>query len=292
MYQRQNDEQSDDFRVYEADFANIDRISSVMRSRRDLFEDALNRNDPSDLPQCKWLYMGCDYAGICSCRGKSQDPPIVTRDEVEILELPHLAEQIKTKLSLSPPADLGLHINDLVFPRKAALRRSLAGNTRDKGIDSGRIRDLERKGFREELYNAIQYGSQGQFKSVNVQLESMVGKISMYRDIPTILRTSRLMDMVERDRLLSFFSYYFDRLAFECALTNIRQGRLILYYERISTDKFMVYDVTFHSRNVILDEAKRRINLLQTGANYSDLPPCPVWMSRFCEFAPDCGCGN
>ena len=73
---------------------------------------------------------------------------------------------------------------------------------------------------------------------------------------------------------------------------DIRHGRLILYYEKIPDDKFMVYDVAFHSRDAILGEAKRRLSLLESGAEHTALPSCPAWMVRFCDFAPNCGCGN
>ena len=154
------------------------------------------------------------------------------------------------------------------------------------------MNDLQRQGFQQELYNAIRYGSRGQFKSIPVRLESMEDKVNVYRDIPTILRVPGTRDMVERDQLSIFFSHYFDRLAFECALTNVRQGRLILYYEKLPSDKFMVYEVTFHSRNTILDEAKRRLKLLESGASHTTLPSCPNWMARFCNFAPECECSD
>lgn len=292
VYQRHSDKQSDDFRVYEVTFSNLDHIVSEMMSRRDLLDDALKRSDPSNLPQCKWLYRGCDYSGICSCRGKAVDPSIVARDEIEIVEMPILVEEIKNKLASIPPSEPTLRLNDLVFPRKAALRRTFPGEKSDREPGIERMQELQREGFRHELYAALRYGSPGQFKSSSVRLGSMVDKVSLYRDIPTILRTPSLNSMVERDQLPSFFSYYFDRLAFECALTNVRQGRVILYYEKIPGDKFMVYDVTFHSRDAILVEANRRLQLLESGAEHMVLPPCPTWMARFCNFDPDCGCGN
>ena len=98
--------------------------------------------------------------------------------------------------------------------------------------------------------------------------------------------------MVDRDRLVSTFPHYFDRLAFECALANIRQGRLILYYEKIPRDKFMVYDLTFHSRDLIVQEAARRIELLEQGVEQKELPNCPSWMAKYCEFGSSCQCGE
>ena len=98
--------------------------------------------------------------------------------------------------------------------------------------------------------------------------------------------------MVEREHLPDFFSYYFDRMAFECALVNNRRSRLVLYYEEIPGDKFMDYDVMFKNRDEILAEANRRLGLLESGAPHIDLPPCPGWMAGKCDFGPECGCGD
>jgi len=53
-----------------------------------------------------------------------------------------------------------------------------------------------------------------------------------------------------------------------------------------------VYDVTFKKLPAIVAEADRRLALLESGAPPADLPACPSWMFKRCEFAPQCGCGN
>ena len=87
-----------------------------------------------------------------------------------------------------------------------------------------RMADMQREGFRYALYNALRYGSKDQFKGVPVRLDSLDDRVQTYRGAPTILRTSRLKTMIERDRLSSFFPHYFDRLAFECALGGRSPG--------------------------------------------------------------------
>ena len=71
---------------------------------------------------------------------------------------------------------------------------------------------------------------------------------------------------------------------------NIQKGRLILYYDKIPNDKFMVYDVIFHSRDNILKESKHRLDLLENNAVHGDLPKCPPWMFKFCDFQSECAC--
>ena len=293
VYQRHSGDRSPDLRVYETRFLDMDKISEGMRTRRDQFRDALKREVPSGLPRCEWFRRGCDYSRVCGCGSADPITPLVAREAVQITSNEDIADALKRRLSSTPPPDSGLRLNDVVFPRKAALRRAQADEEPGEDADAeSYLADMQRQGFRHALFNALRYGSQGQFKGVPVRLGSIDARVQTYRDVPTLLRTSRFTSMVERDRLPDTFPHYFDRLALECALTNIRKGRLVLYYEQIPGEKFMVYEVMFHSRDQILVEANRRLELLESGAPHSELPPCPAWMVKFCEFAPDCGCGD
>ena len=53
----------------------------------------------------------------------------------------------------------------------------------------------------------------------------------------------------------------------------------------------MVYELWYKERDRIREEMQRRLALLEAGTAPEQVPPCrPGWMSRFCEFAPGCGC--
>ena len=85
--------------------------------------------------------------------------------------------------------------------------------------------------------------------------------------------------------------YYFDRVAFECALAGRETGRVVIYYEVLKDDKFMVYDVHFRNLEDIRAEADRRLALLEAGAPPDQLPPCePEWMANYCSLGQRCGC--
>lgn len=292
VYQRQSDKQPSVLKVYEVVFSNLERIAEEMRARRDLFKNALENKDPSGLPQCEWLYRGCDYSKVCPCRSKDPVSPIVERDEIQLSERPDVVAELRDKLETVVASKTGLRLNDLVFPRKAALRINNHTETDTTVPVEDRLKSLEKEGFRHALYSAIRNGLKGQFESRSVELGSISDKVDIYDGAPTVLRTSGLKRMVERDNLTSFFSHYFDRIAFECALTNLRKGRIILYYEQIPDDKFMVYDVSFHSRKDILREASRRLELLESRTSHTELPSCPSWMAEYCDMAPDCLCGE
>ena len=55
----------------------------------------------------------------------------------------------------------------------------------------------------------------------------------------------------------------------------------------------MVYDIWFKDLANIRTEMQRRLELLEAGVDPEKLPPCPPeWMSKYCQFAPGCGCAT
>jgi hypothetical protein len=150
---------------------------------------------------------------------------------------------------------------------------------------------MERLGFGDALKDAIWYGVPGAFARIPVSLRSLKGKVGTFRDVPTIFRSTRKSKLVERSRLVEEFPYYFDRIAFECALCGQNTGRVVIYYEAVKGDKFMVYDVFFQNLDEIKAEADRRLTLLEAGATPDQLPPCePSWMLNYCPHAARCAC--
>ena len=289
VYQRESDWRPAELKVYSAEFLDLTAVGSEMRRRRDLFQDALDREDPSQLPRCEWMERGCDYKQVCECSSASEGPRLVPRSGVEITSRDDLAARLKEQLSGARRTETNLRLNDLVFPRKTALRR---GESEDEDVDArSRMSQMQQFGFVQALGGAMRYGSPGKFKIVPVRLGSIDDRVRMYDDAPTILRAPKLRDMIDRSELATFFSHYFDRIAFECALAESRRGRVILYYEAIRGDKFMVYDVIFNDLEGIRAEARRRLDLLESGAPYTELPACPRWMAKYCSFAPGCECG-
>src|SRR2546430_3437984 len=127
---------------------------------------------------------------------------------------------------------------------------------------------------------------------IAVELRTIRGWVSTYRGIPTIVRPTKLADFVQTKRIPEVFGHYLDRLAIECALSGNELGRIVVYYQSMPEDKFMVYDVAFTRLSEIVAEADRRVALLEAGAPAAELPPCPAWMAKFCSFAPWCGCAK
>src|SRR5207247_423814 len=97
---------------------------------------------------------------------------------------------------------------------------------------------------------------------------------------------------LERKRLAIDRPWNVDTLAFQCALAGIEKGRLVLYYEALPDDKFMVYEMMFNDLPAIRAEVGRRLSLLESGAPPSELPACPAWMAKTCPYRDRCGCGD
>src|SRR5207302_793745 len=117
-------------------------------------------------------------------------------------------------------------------------------------------------------------GVPGACGRVRVSMGALRASVLLFREVPTVLRTTGRREMIERGRLTTEAPHYVDRLGFECALAGAEKGRLIVYYSAIPDDKFMVYDLWYKDRDRIGEEMQRRLALLEAGASPEQLPPC------------------
>jgi hypothetical protein len=283
-------------RGFDVRFRDSRAIEREMVRRRDLFREALEQGDPSKLPRCEWFDLHCDYRAVCGC---SDAPPlgrVVPGAAVQITENAELVAAMTALLTDAPALKPGpqFRLNDLVFPRRAALERQAAAapppEEEEPDLDAA-LAGMERLGFGDALKDALWYGVPGAFARIPVSLRSLKGRVGTFRGVPTIFRSTRKTKMVERSQLVEEFPYYFDRIAFECALSGHQTGRVVVYYEAVKDDKFMVYDVHFRDLAEITAEADRRLALLESGAAPDRLPACePAWMPNYCPLGSRCGC--
>ena len=280
-------------KAFDVEVTDHDHIVREMVQRRDLLRAALDSGDPCHLLRCDWFGRDCAYADVCGCDTAQPLTRMVSTETVRIVENPTLADVLKAKiLAVSPIGSTdNFTLNDLVFPRKAALRRD--GIPENGEPDAGeQMESMERRGFLDVLEDAVWHGVPGACRTARVQFESIRGSLLLYRGIPTLLRATKRREMIARDRLAVDAPYYTDRLGFECAMAGSEKGRLIIYYSSLD-DKFMVYDFWLRDLEEIRTEMRRRLDLLKSGAPASELPPCePAWMIRVCKFANRCACAT
>ena len=279
---------------FDVRFKDLTAVEREMVRRRDLFREALASQDPSRLPRCEWFELRCDYRAVCGCAAAEPLGRVVPAAAVQIAENPELVAAMTALLTDAPRPGPQFRLNDLVFPRRAAIERQAVAEAKpeeeEADLDTA-LAGMERLGFGDALKDALWYGVPGAFARIPVSLRSLKGKVGTFRGVPTVFRSTRKTKLVDRSQLVEEFPYYFDRIAFECALSGHQTGRVVVYYEAVKDDKFMVYDVHFRSLEEIKAEADRRLALLEAGAAPERLPPCePAWMPNYCPHGPRCAC--
>jgi len=292
-YQRAEYGRAPKFRAFDVEIVAGEPIVREMRRRRDLLIAALDRNDPSSLPRCEWLEKGCIYAEICGCGALESLPRAVNPSTVRVMEKPALAENLAAKIRDLPEPDGEMRyiLNDLVFPRRAALRRDGVVVSREDEDDlTSKLEWMQRRGFLDVLTDTVWYGIPGASKRHKTVIGPIKTSILLFEGFPTLIRKTDRKELLLRERLVVDAPYYTDRLAMECALAGVERGRLIVYYARLD-DKFMVYDIWFKDLDGVRVEMQKRLALLIGGAPVKDLPRCePDWMTRLCDFGDACAC--
>jgi hypothetical protein len=288
-------------KAFDVRFKDLRAVEGEMVRRRDLFRHALEHKDPTGLPRCEWFDLRCDYRAVCGCETAVPLERVVSAGSVAIKENAALVATLAPALAEGPSRTRGedqtsppFRLNDLVFPRRAAIERRAVAEAKvaeeDTDLESA-LAGLERLGFGDALKDALWYGVPGAFARIPVSLRRLRGKVGTFRGVPTIFRSTRKTKLVDRSQLIEEFPYYFDRIAFECALSGHDSGRVVIYYEAVKDNKFMVYDVHFRNLDEIAAEADRRLALLEAGAPPEQLPACePSWMPNYCPLGARCGC--
>lgn len=290
IYRRTHFGKDPALRAFLVTFSDLSVVRREMLHRRDTLRTALERDDPGELPQCEWLGR-CDYEAHCGCGTAPLLTRVVPQGGYTIERDPGLEAQLTAALNAPQGRSRSFRLNDLVFPRKSAFERQTPEEGEPEAPEA-RMRSMERRAFRDTLEDALRYGIRGAFKTARVALRGLTDRVGLFRDVPTLVRVTPFQKMVDRPALPRAFSYIFDRLAFECALGDREWGRVILYYQNLPDDKFMVYDVAFRDLVGIRAEADRRLSLLESEASPLLLPPCPSWMVKGCRFKDRCGCGD
>lgn len=294
-YKRSAYGRSPGLRAFDLELRDASRIGQEMLRRRDLLRTALETGDGLALPRCEWHGRECAYAQVCHCDTAAPFDRIMSDATVGLRENTELAQRLRETIVARPDEERvrKVTVNDLVFPRKAAYELRGSGKRGDEEGAESRMASFERQGFEGVLKDAVWYGIPGACKRVQAPFGPIRASILLFREIPTLFRNNKRRDMIERHQLGAEVPHYLERLGFECALLGKAKGRLIVYYSAIPDDKFMVYDVWFKGLDEIRAEMERRLALLVAGEPPERLPPCqPAWMSRFCAYAPECGCGS
>src|ERR1700747_3230341 len=177
-------------RAFDIRFRDLRSIEREMVRRRDLFREALTRNDPRGLPRCEWFDMNCDSKPVCGCATASPLTRVVPATAIRIAENAELVSRMRALLTDAPKPGPQFRLNDLVFPRRAAIERQAVGETKPEEEDQGG--DLDSAlAFGGAVKDALWYGVPGAFARIPVSLRSLKGRVGTFRGVPTIFRSTR-----------------------------------------------------------------------------------------------------
>ena len=292
IYKRGNGPKKPELKVFDITYLNIETIKTKMLKRKIMFQDALHNKNPGKLPQCEWYKKRCDYSKHCKCEIAPAGEPIVNDNEITISPNEDALVHFTTKLlekNVSPVTN-NLTLDNLIFPRNYILSKTNTIN--DESDIHTHMTTIETTGFIQALVNAIKFGSKDKFSSIQLSRGLLQDNVDTLSNIPFIIETVENDNMISRKDLPSIFPHYFDKLAFICALTKSRKARLILYYQKIYKNKFMVYDVIFQNGNEILQELDKRINDITNTTDYTTLPKCHESHFKYCQYIEVCECNR
>src|SRR5256712_7410862 len=114
-------------------FKALTAVEREMVRPRDLFREALASQDPSRLPRCEWFELRCDYRAVCGCAAAEPLGRVVPAAAVQIAENPELVTAMTALLTDAPRPGPQFRLNDLVFPRRAAIERQTVPAAQPRG---------------------------------------------------------------------------------------------------------------------------------------------------------------
>ena len=296
LYDRGRNGATPTLSVHAVSFPDLGSVRKEMRQRRDILVHALAAKSPSDLPRCPWFGRGCEFESLCGCSDAPEFVPKIAQAAPPLQPDPEEAGRLLTLIGSHQP-ERRMRLHSLVMPRRAYYDSRIR-ETEEEDTETDLLSSMDRRGQQRVLADSILYGRGAVSIRRPVTLDDLKDRVTFLRGVPTLLRVSRLYSLIDRDALVDKYPHYFTRLGFECALVGSKQGRLILYYERLQDEpsKLMVYDVTFADLEAIRGEEEMRLRLLRAAQGGDidprTLPACPPWMSKYCPHDPSCGCGK
>ncbi|MEW6142909.1 MAG: hypothetical protein AB1597_07120 [Chloroflexota bacterium] len=124
-----------------------------------------------------------------------------------------------------------------------------------------------------------------------VEVDGVVGRIDIYEDIPTEIKTTG--SLVDEGDIKRKRPYYLEQLGFYCAMVNNAEGRVVIYQRSASPEQSLAaFRVTFSDLSAIITEMRRRRDLLLEALEKGDpsrLPVCP-WGNWQCDYSTVCDC--
>jgi len=90
-----------------------------------------------------------------------------------------------------------------------------------------------------------------------VEVEGVVGRIDIYEDMPTEVKTTG--SPLDESDIKRKRPYYLEQLGFYCAMVNNKKGRVVIYCRDASSEQALAaFRVTFSDLGAIVAEMRKR----------------------------------
>ncbi len=278
----------------------FDFLSGIRREvlrRRDAFKRALTQDDPSVLPQCPFAGTTCVFfnQGLCDC-DPDEPKAFPIADLGSLTPNPDLAEAFRRRYeqSLTQPEAEYMTIEDLVRPRHAFLLKTSPLNKEEERDVAKDLRSADSYAFYKEFKRQCFAGSD--YRAERKEHDGVRARIEFHDGRVLGFTKSSFIEPVKRYLITRTFKEPLLRLGFKCALAEKGRARLVVWYPNIplENERVLVYDLSLQDLRAFKEEMERRIQafrLAEETGDFSILPKCVPWRTKYCEYSSSCGCG-
>jgi len=288
------DSQPYKIKIFKIAIKDLGKIKSLLISRIDKLNEALEKKDPSKLGQCRYYKKRCEFheKSICSCEELEPQKTDLIRKAIEITidqEFTNKMQGIIEAKNL--PFDIFTTYN-VIAPRKYLEKRAGLGKIGDDDEDSEiRAKQNKKAEYRacmESLIRELRINLDISFKEEVKKLSIEPRVLIPYRW--TKLKTSKSSEEEivpysvrvslsgEKRSLSKPDTYSLAELGIICSSYKKSRGLIFMVYPNFD-DFIQVFEVSFNKIEEISKEIKSILdNLEKEDTNIGSLPPCPGYV--------------
>lgn len=288
-----------DFKSFVVTINNLEGVRSQIIKRRNLLDDALEKDDQFKLPKCRYFDSGCKFkeANICNCDKLHRLDAREFLKYVDIQEDPKLSAKLKNaydNYTTSYVVKEGFELWDLILPMKKYHRHydyaqdeddETGQNFATSAIKFTISNAIFKSGIRVEdkaldaLRKAHQFGFTRDYQFVKIHVPS----ISKYPiPVPYTIKVSQRSSVVSEKRLSNF---YYAQAVLMAVDSGSRCAVLFVGFPQAS-NQIVAYVLCADSDKVAREvrSAHGRLSEAIRNGDQSNLDKCPNWMIKDCPY--------
>lgn len=295
-----------DLKAFKIEIKDIGIIKSLLISRIDRLNKAIETKDPSKLGKCRYFETGCQYQKkeLCSC---AEIPPLKTDALKNALSVTFdenfTQDLIKARQASAVPKIFSLSTRDIIAPRKHYMENVVCLESSYNTNDTDEFKACLWSSIRlMKKHNEIDLvGSERQAviesqrdPRIRIGFRWLKMKSSVHPEgeiIPYIEK----VNLADETKSTKPGQYHLAELGIICAMYGKSKGLLIRVFPN-RNKTVQVHHITYRNPSEILKKVISTINITEDAEEKEDLlslPPCPPWMNdnETCPLMSRC-CAN